>query len=528
MCGVAGLVFTEHAKKDWTILERMAKHQHMRGPDGMKVWTHNNTGLAHNRLAILDLSTAGDMPMGSLHWEVVFNGEIYNYKTLRQHLTPNDDLASTKLAGNDSRLLVDYLEKFGFDKTLNDIEGMFSFLAWNYGERKLYCAVDPTSIKQLFWYKSGKFFAVASSPGALTHCEEKWEFNKDALTDYLALGATKDPLFSGMRKVLPGGYVVYDQAEESVRWGCWYPSRSENHNGTGEREILKETLESIQSVKEADVPVCMFLSGGIDSSVVASQCPGMPAMHLASPEEEFAQQVGKKYGNMVEVIHPANYEARECLEDYSRQSGDASMAAIIPYIVSKEVAKTHKVAISSNGADELFYGYNRTQGGDPTNQVNHIFRRLFFDQSSWSCTHKAREFELASYVSYDLNKTLDFASMCHGLEVRVPYLNRKVIEKALSLPRERHVFGYRTKRILKEFLLKEGFSDQFVDRPKQGFSLFYEPEGHENLKNEGVKFLKERFGIDPGFKPGTRDERYYAASAASFLCWWNVWRSILV
>lgn len=528
MCGCSGIVFTEHAKKDWTILERMAKHQHMRGPDGMKVWTHNNTGLAHNRLAILDLSPAGDMPMGSLHWEVVFNGEIYNYKTLRQHLTPNDDLASTKLAGNDSRLLVDYLEKFGFEKTLNDIEGMFSFIAWNYGERKLYCAVDPTSIKQLFWYKSGKFFAVASSPGALTHCEEKWRFAKDNLMDFLSLGATKDPLFEGMHKVLPGGYVIYDQVEEGVRWGRWYILKGIGNGEYKEQEVLKETLESIQSVKEADVPVCMFLSGGIDSSIVASQCPGMPAVHLASPEEEFAQQVGKKYGNKVEVIHPANYDARECLEDYSRQSGDASMAAIIPYIVSKEVAKTHKVAISSNGADELFFGYNRTKDKYCLEQYQHIFRTVFLRQSSWFDHYYGREAELRSYVSYDLNKTLDFASMCHGLEVRVPYLNRKVIEKALSLPRERHVFGWRTKRILKEFLLKEGFSDQFVDRAKQGFSLFFEPEGHENLKNEGMKFLKDQFGIDPGFKPGTRDERYYAASAASFLCWWNVWKSILV
>lgn len=528
MCGISAIVFTEHAKKDWTILDKMARHQRMRGPDGLKTWTHNNTGLAHNRLAIVDTSPAGDMPMGSLHWEVVFNGEIYNYKKLREHLHPNDDMAGAKLAGNDSRLLVDYLEKYGFENTLQDIEGMFAFVAWNYGERKLYCAVDHLSIKQLFCFTSDKMFAVASSPGALTNCKEKWEFNSDALTDYLALGATKNPLFAGMYKIPPGGYGVYDQATESVTIGYWHGEYS--HHDVKEQDILKETLESIQSVKEADVPVCMFLSGGIDSTVVGSQCPGMPAVHLASPEEEYAQQVGKKYGNAVNVIRPEHYDARLCLQDYAIQSGDCSMAAIIPYIVSKEIAKTHKVAISSNGADELFFGYNRIKNSVNYDQLDHIFRHSFLnsDGCSWKHGKDARELELSTYVAYDLNKTLDFASMCHGLEVRVPYLNRKVVEKALSLPRERHVFGYRTKRILKEFLLKEGFSDQFVDRAKQGFSLFYEPEGHEMLKNEGVKFLKERFGIDPGFKPGTRDERYYAASAASFLCWWQVWQTILV
>lgn len=510
MCGLSAIIFKEHAKQDWTLLQKMAAHQHMRGPDDTQFFYEDNVGLAHNRLAVIDLSERGRQPMQSTQWALVYVGEIYNYKKFTDH-------------GNDTYALLTLLHIVGFEETLKKINGMFAFAAWNFSEKKLYCAVDQLSIKQLFWYEDENVFAVASSPGALTHLKGKWEFDREALTDYLALGATMGPLFNGMHKLAAGNCLIYDavaQISESHRW------LQAEQQECSEEDILITTLESIQSVKEADVPVCMFLSGGIDSTVVGSQCPGMAAVHLASPEESYARQVAEKYGNPLEVVHPANYNARECLEDYSLQSGDCSMAALIPYIVSKEVSKTHKVAISSNGADELFFGYNRTQQRVTNEQINHIFRNHFFRKSNWYMRISggdARSAELETYVTFDLNKTLDFASMCHGLEVRVPYLNLDVIEAALSLPRDKHVFGPITKTILKNFLELCGFDFKFLHRPKLGFSLFYEPEGHEDLKKDGVKMLKERFGIDPKFIRGSRDERYYESSAASFLCWLNVW-----
>lgn len=509
MCGLSCLIFKEHAKQDWTILQKMAAHQHMRGPDDTQFFYEGNVGIAHNRLAVIDLSERGRQPMQSTDWALVYVGEIYNYKEFTNH-------------GNDTYALLTLLQTVGFQETLRKINGMFAFAAWNFSEKKLYCAVDHLSIKQLFWYMDGNIFAIASSPGALTYLKDKWPISSEAMTDYLALGATRQPIFQGMVKMSAGSYVCYDQQKEMVSRGKWYEPKEVE---CSEEDVLITTLESIQSVKEADVPVCMFLSGGIDSTVVGSQCPGMAAVHLASPEEEYARQVAEKYGNPLEVIHPANYNARECLEDYSRQSGDCSMAALIPYIVSKEVAKTHKVAISSNGSDELFFGYNRTQQRVTNEQINHIFRNHFFKKSNWPIriSGDGRATELETYVTFDLNKTLDFASMCHGLEVRVPYLNRDVVEAALSLPREKHVFGPITKTILKNFLELCGFDFKFLHRPKLGFSLFYEPEGHEDLKREGVKMLKERFGIDPKFQFGSRDHRYYESSAASFLCWLNVW-----
>jgi len=134
--------------------------------------------------------------------------------------------------------------------------------------------------------------------------------------------------------------------------------------------------------------------------------------------------------------------------------------------------------------------------------------------------------EIHTYVMFDLNKTLDFASMCHGLEVRVPYLNVSVVLSALGLARDRHVKGAYTKKILKDFLKSEGFSDRFINRPKLGFSLFSQPQGYEALQENGVKFLRDKFNIHPKLETG-RDKRYFAASAAAFLCWWNTWNSKL-
>lgn len=523
MCGIAGI--TNNYEGDYNKTCVMLNHQNQRGPDFMKAETLHRISIGHNRLSILDTSEAGNQPMSSERWTLSYVGEIYNHMELRQKLGPMHWSSHC-----DTLTLLNCIEHKGIDWTLQNIEGMFAFSAYDKFEQKLYLAVDHMGIKPLHWIKTNKYFAFASSPGALTHLKDKWTFDRDALNDYLALGATYQPLFSGMKKLMPGHKIVYDLNTEVVSTSSWYEPKI--YQNVTEEDLIECVKESIRSVKIADVPVFMFLSGGIDSSVVASQCYGMNAVHLASPEEKYAREVAEKYNNTFHLVHPSNYDARECLEDYSLQSGDCSMAAIIPYIVSKEVNRLGvKVAISSNGADELFAGYNRIiSDATMQSQLDHIFRWEFAEKcSSWSIDAMSRRTELKTYVQFDLNKTLDFASMCHGVEIRVPYLNRKVVEMALSLSFEKHVKGNRRKVILKDFLQREGFSNEFVNRPKLGFSLYHEPVGYETLKAEGIEFLKNRFEIAPKFRGqfAARDIRYYEASAAAFLCWYKVWQNKL-
>lgn len=516
MCGVSGYISKE---KPTERVFQMWQHLEKRGPDAFGSWSNDEVSLYHTRLSILDLSAKGNQPMETDRWVLVYNGEIYNYQELRAKISPR-----AWRSYNDTETLLFYIDEFGIDRALSDVEGMFAFAAYDKINKKLYLAVDPYSIKPLYYFKTDKCFAFASSPGALAHLKDKWELDRFALVDMLALGGTKDPLFSGIKRIKGGQMTVYDLEKETVLPTTWYERKE--HKCT-EEDLIEAVKHSIRITKVADVPTFIFLSGGIDSTVVASQCRHMNAVHLASPEEVYAKQAAEKYNNTLFFIDPTDFSANQCLEDYARQSGDCSMAAIIPYIVSKEVCKFGKVAISANGADELFFGYDRMLDNVSVTQFRHIFRSMPNSWGNYIDYKTTRELELETYVQHDLNKTLDFASMCHSLEVRVPFLNKTVVEMALSIPRTQHVNGYGNKSILKKFLKQEGFNDQFINRHKIGFSLHTEPADYAHLKVEGLKLLRGVFEVNNHFH-NQRDARYFECSAAAFYCWYQVWRSKLI
>lgn len=497
----------------WRALEK-------RGPDSFGSWSDNKINLYHTRLSILDLSSTGNQPIESTRWIIVYNGEAYNHMDMRKCLGPMHWESHC-----DTITVLNCIEQKGIEWTLNNIEGMFALAAYDKFDKKIYMAVDPYSIKPLYYYKTAKFFACASSSAALSHLRDKWELDKFAMIDMLALGGTKVPLFLGMKRIRGGEMVIYDIIKETVRTTQWYTRKERICN---EKDLIEAVKHSIQITKISDVPSFIFLSGGIDSTIIASQCHHMNAVHLKSPEEEYAKKAADKYKNNLHFIEPRNYSARECLEDYARQSGDCSMAALQPYIVSKEASKFGKVAISANGADELCFGYNRMNENVTLEQWQHIFRAgLDHSWGDYMDYKTTRELELETYVQYDLNKTLDFSSMCHSLEVRVPYLNKTVVEMALSIPRMQHVNGYGNKSILKKFLLSEGFSKEFITRPKVGFSLHTQPSDYSRLKVDGLKLLREKFDIKNHFY-SQRDSRYFESSAAAFLCWFNIWESKLL
>lgn len=517
MCGILAVISKEPPKENifraWQSLEK-------RGPDNFGSWSNGDANLYHTRLSIIDLSEQGNQPMESSRWVLIFNGELYDHMSLRNKLGPMHWASHS-----DTLTLLMCIEHKGIDWTLQNIEGMFSFAAYDKFEGKLHMAVDPFGIKPLYYINRYDFFACASSPAALTHFQDKWKFNDNALIDMLSLGATRDSLFDGIDKVYGGLHQVFDFAKHSMDSGFYYKPKGQQCT---EEDLIGAVKHSIQITKISDVSSFIFLSGGIDSTVVASQCQYMKAIHLKSPEESYAKQAAEKYYNQLHFVEPRDYSAEECLKDYALQSGDCSMAALQPYIVSKEVCKFGKVAISANGADETFFGYNRMHEDVTLEQYQHIFRtglpHLWGDYLSFQTT---RNLELKSYVQFDLNKTLDFASMCHSLEVRVPYLNKTVVEMALSIPRAQHVNGYGNKSILKKFLQREGFNQEFLTRPKIGFSLHTEPSDYAHLKVLGLKLLRDEFDIKTHFY-SQRDARYFEASAAAFYCWYEVWKNKLL
>ncbi len=306
MCRISGIVYKKSG--DFAVLNKMLQHQVSGGPDAFGTFIDGNVGLAHNRLSILDHNT-GAQPMVGDWFVLSFNGEIYNHLDIRAKLEPQ-----LYKGHSDTETLLKSIQQEGLDWTLENIEGMFAIAAFDKYEKKLHLVVDHLAIKPLFYYEDDELFAFASSPAALTHLKPSWNLDYEALTDFLALGATRNPLFSGIKRLESGHILTFDCNKNASKIIRWYQPKQHK---TNPEDLILEVKRSIQSTKLADVPVHLFLSGGVDSSVVASQLPGVGAVHLASPEEGFARTVAKKYDNPFIKIDPRDYSAEGCLKDYA-------------------------------------------------------------------------------------------------------------------------------------------------------------------------------------------------------------------
>jgi asparagine synthase (glutamine-hydrolysing) len=348
-------------------------------------------------------------------------------------------------------------------------------------------------------------------------------------------------MISRIKRVTGSHILSYDIHRNVTSCSRYWSPQYQSNTGCIEELIL----DSIRKVKVSDVPVYTFLSGGIDSTLVASQMEGMDAVHLDSPEHKYACEAAQKFHMNIRTVSSTDINVEECLADHAFKSGEPSMATLIPYITAKEVSKFAKVAISANGADELFFGYDRTKQDITTEQRKHMFRTILSERRAHDFLvpmigdkfdfydariSTGRWLELMAYVQYDLNKTLDAASMCHGLEVRAPFLDHRLVEMALSIPEGKHwdpKLG--RKAILKRMLQKMGFGNEFLTRPKLGFSLHKEPEGFQNMKVQATKWCMENgfLKIPDWDLLSGRDQRYLEMSCLSFYYWYQVWHGKL-
>lgn len=507
MCGISG--YNAADRLVW--IKSAVGHQKMRGPDNSN-WVSSSNGwcFGHNRLSIIDLTENSNQPL--YHDDVdqfVYNGEWYDYKKYHPHHE------------GDTRAVYSHIRGNGFKKALNDINGMFAIAYYDDIRGKLYLAVDRFGQKPLYYYYEGRDFYFASTPAALYAIKDKWELDMDALQSYWLLGSVmgSDGLMKGIKKLCASEMLTYDGSTVKVE-RYWEPKFID----CSVKDLEDMVLESIRKVKVSDVPIHIFLSGGIDSTLVASQFEGGNAIHLNGPEAKYAQQVAEKFNIDLRVIDPEDTETEEALTDYVFKSGEPTMAGIIPWIVARETAKYGKVAISANGADELFFGYDRTSDEIRMKQLSHIFRTSAFKINERIYDGSGRKLELDTYVQFDLNKTLDFASMCHGLEVRNPFLDHELVEMALSIPEKIHRQNG-NKTILKNMLRKMGFKEPFLSRPKQGFSLFKQPKNLDNCLNLAWDWVQKEGFLDlKGKVLNGRDKQYLRMSALGFYYWHHTWK----
>jgi len=382
MCGIAGIAIVEQ-RIDPSRLDRMRDVLAHRGPDGAGSWISSDgrIGLSHRRLSILDLSAAGAQPMhsSSKRYIITFNGEIYNFGDLRKEL---EGAGMCFMGHSDTEVILGACERWGVIEALPRLTGMFAFVIWDAQEGILYLARDRVGIKPFYYSHHRGELSFASELRPLVNWRgELPSISKRGLNEYLRLGYVPCPLsiFDGIWKLPPGTCMTWRNGQLSEPQPYWTYSdavaRGQANTFVNEQDALLE-LEGVLKTSIArhmvsDVPLGAFLSGGIDSSTVVSLMQSQSSRPIktfsigfgdaAYNEAQHAARVAAHLGTEHTELYVTDADARAiipCLPDaYDEPFADVSQ---IPTILVSQLARSQvTVALTGDGGDELFAGYNR-------------------------------------------------------------------------------------------------------------------------------------------------------------------------
>ena len=574
MCGIMGVIARDGSLSP-DLLERATRTLTHRGPDddGTVIIDIDGgsagpcqVGFAHTRLSIIDLSPLGHQPMqdpSTGNW-IVFNGEIYNFRDLRSDLIAK---GAEFRSQSDTEVVLAAYRVWGEECWLR-LRGMFAFALWDAQRKRLLLARDPMGIKPLYYHQSEGNFLFASEVRTLlqTGLVPRRVDSTGALS-YLAFGSVYEPwtIVEGVRAVPPGHMVTWEQGSLSVReyWSI-LPDASggagedePSHNGAGAGRVPQVLREAVLSHLVSDVPVGVFLSGGIDSSslVAIMHRNGVRAntFSLVFREEEFneapySRAVARRFDTEHFEIPVSQEDTLALLPEALHAMDQPTIDGINTYLVSaKARAAGVKVALTGLGADEMFAGYsnfrrvpkmermaarlNRVPGlarrplaasvamlagksdrnrklaelvGADESFVHPYFlvRKLFagaeqralfpsdeyeaakrtLDDVLCASIARASTLDPVNRVSYleshwymrnTLLRDADFMSMAHGLELRVPFLDRALVEACFRIPGKRKLQGSSPKSLLLASLGVE-LPEEIVKRPKRGFTFPFE------------------------------------------------------
>jgi asparagine synthase (glutamine-hydrolysing) len=586
MCGIGGLLDVR-GSLDSTELVRVARAMvaplHHRGPDDGGVWASaaHGVALAHRRLSIIDLSPAGHQPMVSAdgRWVLTLNGEIYNFRDLRAEL----ETGGTRLRGeSDTEVLIEAVARWGVRRALERSVGMFAFALWDDRDRVLYIARDRIGEKPVYAGWVGGTFLFGSELKALT-AFPRWrgEVDENAVAQFFRYGYVPDPrsVYAGIGKVRAGTFITvradapagaapvereYWSAAAAACAGAERPFRGSDAEAVDRLDHLLRTTVRQQMI--ADVPLGAFLSGGVDSSTVVSMmaavAPGRVRAYTigftdaAFDEAPRARDIAAYLGAEHHALYVTPGHALELIPTlagiYDEPYADSSQ---IPTLLVARLTRQHvTVALSGDGGDEVFGGYNRhiripilwersrrlppwmrevlaralasvppaawrslaglVSGGHegrrgPAVSPDKIRKlaQLLHAPSAPECyawlssvcaapalargfdasaslnpmamhapatlldfTSCVQYLDLVTYLPGDILVKVDRACMAHSLESRAPFLDHRIVEFALSLPRSLRVRGGSGKWIVRE-LLARYVPPRLTDQPKLGFSV---------------------------------------------------------
>lgn len=387
MCGIAGLI-DQRFVGDEGALARLARTMSdaiaHRGPDGDGVWVEAGAGLAlsHRRLAIIDLTSAGAQPMESSNgrWVISYNGEIYNSGDMRR----DPSLSSVAWRGHsDTETVLESAARRGVEVTLDDINGMFALALWDRRDKVLHLVRDRLGIKPLFVARRGAQCYFASELKSL-HASKAvaLEIDPASVASFVRLGYVPAPhaIYRGVEKLMPGEHLIisldgrmvrrrYWSAPEAASRGLASPLDVSDAEAVEQLSVLLGDTVSRQML--ADVPLGAFLSGGVDSSaiaglMVAARRGPVRTFSIGFPEFGFdeskeaaavAHHLGTEHTKLVVTASDALAVVPHLAQMYDEPFADSSQ--IPTYLISKLTRQYVAVALSGDGGDELFGGYNR-------------------------------------------------------------------------------------------------------------------------------------------------------------------------
>ena len=553
MCSISGIF----GRIEQEVVVRMNEAQRHRGPDDQGVAVCGEVVFGNTRLAIIDTSAAGHQPMHDPetgNW-ITYNGETYNFKELRR------ELGGEWESNTDTEVVLRAYQRWGVD-AFRKLRGMFALAIWDNPERRLILARDPLGIKPLYYYAYSDQLIFASELRALLASGlVPRRLSTAGVDSYLANGSIAAPLtiIDGVKQLLPGHYLEVKEGVQIKEIEFATPQCEDVPDDRDEAvaRLRAELEESVRAHLVSDVPLGVFLSGGMDSSALVAlmshireQRPKTFSVIFDEPTHTdafYSRSLVMQFKTDHQEIWLHENRLLELLPDALASMDQPTMDGINTFVVSQAVKNAGvTVALSGLGGDELFAGYPSfrralklnsipatarrllralssvgkngsvqrhkfwqlaTSNASPAD-VYRISRQLFSPDSIAGLTgHEAGEsnghhydsdvvnaisrLELSGYMSNTLLRDTDAMSMAHSLEVRVPFVDTKLVDYVLSLPGAWKL--NRGSKVPKP-LLADALSDllprEFMARPKMGFTLPFEKWLQQNLRTEVSSVLE--------------------------------------
>ena len=521
MCGICGQFRFDSENVSSKSLTSMMSKIARRGPDSSGKWLEGKIGFGHQRLSIIDLSSHGNQPMVDdlLKLILVFNGTIYNYKSLRSELI---DKGYSFFSHSDTEVIIKAYHYWGED-CVKYLDGMFAFCVWDQSNQKLFIARDRMGIKPLYYNLSNKAFTFASNSQALLTQELDKSVNPLALQQQLSLhGVVPAPntIINGIQKVKPATAITINTKGLLKEKTYWHPSANRSERNLSDDEYVEKAHELLTAavtkrMDAADVPIGVLLSGGLDSSLLVALLKEAGHEDIrtfsigfedidneAGSEFEYSDQIVSKFKTQHQKYVVSNAEVLPRLAEAVMNMAEPMVGqdAVAFYLLSEQVSKHIKVVLSGQGADEAFAGYfwyprMATEKGDeierfskhyvdrpheeylqavmPTyqgdNHTSNWLNKEFAKTGADSFIDKVFRTDITKLIVDDPVKRVDNMTMAWGLEARVPFLDTELVEWALKMPanlKMKEEGKYPLKKIARELL-----PSSVIDRKKGYFPM---------------------------------------------------------